>query len=240
MSSEYEKEFKIFSSNVNHAARAFYYHREISKQVYEDGLRSQGVLNGRLDDSKLFQAVNANAQFWNDYEYTNIVYSIITLGRIFDSHENSHGLIRLVNVAKRSNLFSRDKLRERKIIASPDSHEWIDSYMGNISEISRAEYWSVLRYVGKTRNIWREVKGVRNKLYAHQAVISEEKKREIIEGATYSKLEDLISRLLTIENIFLQAFCNGYKPNLSYKNTGVLIGVRKDVADLLLRLSSKE
>jgi len=72
----YEEEFKIFSSNVNQAARSFYYHREIEMQVYEDGIKHQELLKGNFQDSKLFQAMQANAQFWNDYNYSVLVYSV--------------------------------------------------------------------------------------------------------------------------------------------------------------------
>ena len=56
--SDYEKEFRIFSANINQAARSFYYHIEIDKQVYEDGIKYQGIPNGHFQDSKLYQAIS--------------------------------------------------------------------------------------------------------------------------------------------------------------------------------------
>jgi hypothetical protein len=121
--SDYEQEFQIFASNINHAARSFYYHKEIQRQVYEDGIKHQQLPNGYFQDSKMYQALDANAQFWNDYKYSSLFYAIVTLGRIFDKNKKSHGIKRLIKIAKSSGLFSKEELRKRKISGSENAHE---------------------------------------------------------------------------------------------------------------------
>lgn len=235
--SDYEQEFQMFSSNINQAARSFYYHREIQWQVYEDGIKHQELPEGYFQDSIMFQAMNANAQFWNDYKYSSLFYAIVTLGRIFDKNKNSHGIKRLVKVAKSSELFTKEKLRERKVSGSENAHEWIETYMQSVTDIAPEDYYHFLRHVVEAKKLWNNVKDVRNKLYAHQDVISAEKRSAILEKATYDTIEQIIKRLLTLESILFEAHHNGKKPDFEYVNTRIHSGVKSDVSSLLSRLS---
>lgn len=233
MSSDYEQEFKIFSSNVNQAARSLYYHIEINKQIYDNGQKQE---NGYFQYSKLYQAVNANAQFWNDYKYSSIHYTVIILGRIFDRNKKSHGIRRLVKTAKNSGSFTIEKLRERKIASSDNSDEWIDEYMADKRDINSSEYLQLLRYIFGTIELWNKIKPVRNKRYAHQDVMTDFKKQKILQDAEYSVIEDIIKRLLTIEYVYQEAYANGRLPDLEYNNIGVRNRVREDTRTLLERL----
>lgn len=233
MTSEYEKEFSIFCRNVNSAARSFYYHTGIQNKIYDDGVKHQNLPDGYFQNSPVFQAINENAQFWNDYKYSSILYVIITLGRVFDDSKKSHSIRRLIRVAKNSGLFTRKELRKRKIESSDNSHEWIDSYMSNVSEISTSDYYRFLRYNVDTLRMWKKVKGIRNKIYAHEDVMTEEKRNKILKKGEYTILSNIINRLLIVENILCQSFHNGRKPDYSYINQGLHERVEKDM-DLLL------
>lgn len=229
----YEEEFKIFSSNVNIAARSFYYHKEIQNQVFEDCKKYEYP-----QYSPLFQAIDANAQFWNDYKLQSILETIITLGRIFDKKKKSHGVKRLVKEIKDSGSFTKENLRKRKISESNNAESYIDAFMDNVSEFNINDYHSFLRYVVNTRKIYKvSVKGVRNKFYAHQDKLDIKQKEKILGKAQYGIIDDLISRLLTIEHILFDAYYNGKKPDLTYKNESVYRRVKDDVSKLLLRLS---
>jgi hypothetical protein len=187
----------------------------------------------------MFQALNANAQFWNDYNYASLLYAIVTLGRIFDKNKKSHGIRRLTKIAKSSGLFTKKELRARKISGSENASEWIDAYMDNVSEISSKDYYQFLRYIVTTRKLWESVKDVRNKLYAHQDVLSPEKKSRILEKATYDIFEQIISRLLTIEKVLWQAFNNGGKPDFEFVSLEISQRAKADISSLLSRLTNR-
>lgn len=233
----YEQEFQLFSSNIHQAARSFYYHREIQRQVYDDGIKHQELPMGCFQNSKMFQAMNANAQFWNDYKYSSLFYAIVILGRIFDRNKKSHGIRRLTRIAKCSGLFTKEELKKRKIAGSENAHEWIDAYMEKVTDIRPEEYYRFLRYIVTTGKLWDEVKDVRNKLYAHQDVISAEKKSAILEKAKYDIFEKIIFNLLKTEEILWEVFHNGKKPDVDSASTKILDRVRSDVSSLLSRLS---
>lgn len=232
----YEEEFRIFSNNVNQAARSFHYHCEIKKQIHEDGIHHE-KMGGYFQDSKIFQAINENAQFWSDYIYSSISNTIIILGRIFDRNKNSHGIERLISQARVSALFTKEELRIRKVSGSDNANEWIDNYMANIRDFERSEYSSFLRYIVKTKKLWSDIKKVRNKLYAHQAVINLATKTSILEKATYASIGEILSRLLVIEHIFFEAFHNGYPPNYDFENSDILKRAQEDIRTLLQKIT---
>ncbi len=100
----YENEFKIFSANIQRASRSFYYDREMQSQVYKDCQRQD---NNYFQDSKLYQAMQRNAQFWNDYKYSSILCTIIVLGRVFDKNNSSHSIKRLIKLSKETTSFKK-------------------------------------------------------------------------------------------------------------------------------------
>lgn len=234
---DYEKEFNIFSSNINQAARAFYYHQEIQKQVYDDGEKYQNLPDGYFQDSKMFQAMQANSQFWMDYKHSSIVFAIITLGRILDKNSNAHKIERLIKAAQNSDLFNNDKLRERKIKRSDNADEWINNYINNAHELSSKNFSEILSFAEETRKKWETVKDLRNKIYAHQEALDDIKKVAIFKKSTYGAFQEIIERLLTLEHIFWEAFHNGKPPDFGFKNQQIKNAVVKDVRSLLDRLS---
>jgi hypothetical protein len=111
--------------------------------------------------------------------------------------------------------------------------------MNSVTDINPEEYYRFLRHIVATRKLWDKVKDVRNKLYAHQDVISSEKKSGILEKAKYDTFEKIILSLLTVEHILWEAFHNGRKPDFDYVNTEILERVKSDVSSLLSRLTHK-
>lgn len=234
---KYEKEFNIFSNNINQAARSFYYHQEIQRQVYDDAMTHQNMPDGHFQDSKMFQAMEANSRFWGDYKNSSIVFSIITLGKILDKNTNCHKVERLIIAACMSGLFKNEKLRERKINGSDNAHEWIDSYMQNVHEFSDNDFINISAFAKETRNKWDGVRALRNKIYAHQEDMDGQKKAAIFEKSKYIVFEEIIGRLLTLEHIFWEGFNNGEAANFDYKNQQIKKAVESDVKSLLERLA---
>ncbi|HNS44957.1 MAG TPA: hypothetical protein PKH37_07010 [Alphaproteobacteria bacterium] len=234
--SNYEKEFQIFSSNLNQAARAFYYHQEIQRQVYEDCMKYKS-----WQESNIYQAIQDNAQFWEDYKDLSILCFVITLRKIFDKDKNgqeSHHIDRLIKSVKNSDLFTNQKLRERKIKGSDNADDWIDEYMKNTHQLSETDFSKIEDFVSATKEKWDSVKPLCNKILAHQDALTPQKRSQIFENSKYAIFEEIITRLLTVENILWQAYHNGQKPDFGYVNNKVRNAVAYDVVLLLGKLSS--
>lgn len=234
----YEHEFEIFSSNINQAAYAFYYHIELQRQIQKDGLKHEKKRDGYFQYSKIFQGVSANAQFWNHYKYSSILTAIITVGRILDKPSTTHKIERLITAAESSDLFTRKSLRERKMKGSDNAHDWIDSFMNNTYELCAEDFKKIHDFVEHTRKKWESIKDLRNKVYAHQEVMDNLKKTAIFQKSTYAAFEDIIKRLLKIEHIFWEAFNNGKKPDFRFQNKRIHRYTKKDIQSLLNTLAA--
>lgn len=234
---DYEQELEIFSSNINIAARAYYYYIEINNQVDQDGLYHQSLEGGHFIYSKKYQAMQANARFWNDYKYFTVQSLFICLGRIFtkDNCKNnkSHCLDRLLKKIRNTDVFKKEKLKERK----KNLLENLDEYMRNVHELSENDFTEIENFVLEAKNEWNKIKNVRHKIFAHQDLLNEDKKSEILKMADNLAIEKIINCLLTLEHILCEAFNNGKKPDYSYCNTRLQNSVRNDVEKLLERLS---
>lgn len=231
---DYEQEYQIFLSNINLAARSFYYHVELNRQIYRDGKRYK-----YFQYSKIYQAVYANAQFWNDYKYSSVLTCIISLGRILDKPTNTHKVERLIEAAKKSGLFTNKKLRERKTKEIPNDPALVDSFMRTTHEFSSQDFKTLEDFIAQTRKKWEEIKDLRNKIHAHQEVMNDDLRKKILQGATYRKIEEIIKRLLIVDRLLWEAFHNGRKPNFRrQQNKRVHNEVKRDVQSLLDKLSA--
>ena len=235
----YEKEFDIFSNNVGKAALTFHYHREFNERVYEDSPKQHNPQPNSLQCSKIFMGVDVNAGFWKAYSYSSIVCIIISLGRIFDDNKKSHGLCRMIKLAKKSNSFAKVKLRERVISKSKIPSDKIEDFMKRTHELSTDDFSDIEEYSKVTKEKWDSIKDIRNKIFAHQDMMDDYKKEAIFQKCEYIVFEEIIDRLLTIENIFCEAYKKGSKPDFTYKDTYFRGMVSEDVSKLLLKLAEK-
>lgn len=233
----YQKEFQIFSSNINQAARAFYYHKEINRQIHEDGLKHDKPPESYYQYSKVYSSVQENARFWNDHDSMSITYTIIILGRVFDKPKKSHKIERLLDQAKQSRLFTNEELRKRKTKDSPNSFEWIDKYMEGSYELQDKDFLEIENFVKMTRKKWENIKDLRNKVFAHEEILEDEEKKRIYKNSNYQIFQEIISNLLTVEHIFWEAFNNGTKPDFNYQNTRIESYIKNDVTSLLGKVS---
>ncbi len=129
-----------------------------------------------------------------------------------------------------------EKVKERKIKDFDNANKWIDDYMSDKQDIKQSDYFKFLRYIVETIKMWKQVKAVRNKIYAHQDVLNDKVRYEI-ENVGYSQIEEIIQRLFTLEHILLEAFYNGSAPDFNFRNTATKVRVQKEISSLLSRLS---
>lgn len=222
----YEKEFEIFSTNVNAAARFFYYHSLIRQSA--------------TDYPLYLEALNKNERFWKDYNYSSTLSFIIILGRVFDKPKNSHKIERLIAEAKKSGLFTNDELRKRKMKGSDNHAEWIDSYMQDAYELNDKDWEVMETFVSETRKLWDDISDIRHKIFAHQQVLDDSKSLEITQKGKYDNIQTIIQRLLTFENVLWQAFHNGEKPDFEFINTRKENDAKKEIESLFGCLISKK
>jgi hypothetical protein len=227
MNMTYEQEFQVFQTNINFAARAFYYsmavdHLSSLRNSYNRKVQNAitaGFNAKILDYNPVLMGLNATPRFWLDYRYMCTLSFVMALGRIFDRNKKSHGLGSLFKAAKRSGAFTLASLRERKTNLD-NTKDW-SGYMSNAHELSKEDCKEIIKFTIMIRKKWKVIKPIRNKILAHQEKLEEGKILEILKKGQYDRFEEIIQDLLTLENIFQGAFLNGTKPDYDFKNSWV-------------------
>ncbi|MHA1540042.1 MAG: AbiU2 domain-containing protein [Alphaproteobacteria bacterium] len=234
-SNEFKDELNKFESNLVSASKAFYYYKESIQQLYND------TQNYELScDSKLYNALNENSEFWLRYRYYNTLSCIIILGRIFTNKEmgkyKSHGLDRLKSIIgdKECNIFKRDRLTERckeRIKGSND----LDFFIEKTHEFNDDDYDKLMKFIKCLQEQWTNIKHIRDKVYAHEDI-----DKCNIEDVTFSQIEEVIEKLWIINNVLYQSFMNGREPNYeSQKENRDSKNARKEIKSIFAKLAQE-
>tara|TARA_R110002095_G_scaffold190414_9_gene168115 strand:- start:168 stop:836 length:669 start_codon:yes stop_codon:yes gene_type:complete len=219
----FEKEFLIFSGNISQAARAFYYHVLVDEQVKQERYLLKGVQN--------------TPQFWQDYRLSNLLCAVIILGRIFDKNGRTHSLKSLIKNAEKSEDFSLESLRERKGEGLKEISVSVDEYLSDVHILDQEDWAQINDFAQSIRVVWNShFKDIRNKIFAHEEKLNGEQKSEYFKKAQYAKLEEIIEKLLTLENVLFHSYHNGARPGFSWENNLQKSLVNAEVKKVLKKL----
>ena len=157
--SDYKKHYTEFAQNVAFAVRAWHHHVH---------------LNNRADkDPGILTALNKAPRFWLDQRYSAVQTTIIFLGKIFDNDGRAHNVDKTLRAANNEKEhFSKTELRKRKI-DSGGEFEGIDEYVENATELNSDDLKIISAEVRKAKVIWERIKPLRDKIYAHNQMLSD-------------------------------------------------------------------
>src|SRR6266700_3550973 len=110
---EFRQLFEVLDGEVEMAISCFYTDRALNQAA--------------LDDAAVYSFLNRHAGFWNVHRYCMQSTFFITLGRVFDTNGDVRSLHTLLGaVIKHPELFSKDRLRARKIALVRSTPEWLN------------------------------------------------------------------------------------------------------------------
>lgn len=197
---EFERELQIFGDDLVVAIQCFY----VWLTVHAAARKNRNV----------YDLLNRDAGFWNLAVGSIQANSLIALGRIFDTHRQSHNVKRLLKLAELNiAIFSKVALRKRKNKQSANAHEWIDNYMRNVHVPTASDFKRLWSFVDARRKVYGSCyKQLRDRVYAH-------KERTDITGfvakTNTRELGRLLSDLQKLHNVLWDLLQNGRKPRLS-------------------------
>ena len=183
---DYKRHFKQFSQNISFAARIW--HRHVQ-------------LNGRANkDPAILAALNKAASYWLDQQYISVQTTIIFLGKIFDEKRRAHNVEKTLKAAREeSDYFDKKNLRKRKVELS-DEFEGLDEYIQNANELGIDDLKAIGVEVEKSKSVWKHIKPLRNKIYAHNEMLSDVERTDLFEAVNEADINDIIQILLNISN----------------------------------------
>ena len=217
--SEYKKHYENFSRNVEYAARTWHHSLHLNKRA--------------KDDEKILKALNRAPRFWLDQRYSALQTTIIFLGKIFDKAKRAHSVDKTIKAAAGEvGHFNRESLRARKVKIG-GVFQGIDEYIDNASDLSSEDIKIINAEIEKAKVIWDRIKPLRDKVYAHNAMISEKESGALFEVVKYADISSTLQILLNVSNALWQAENNGRKPDFSNQHTRPIDWAKKDIEDLI-------
>lgn len=222
----YKDFYKEFSQNVAFAARTWHHHVHLNNRASED--------------ENLLAALNKAARFWLDQRYSAVQTTVIFLGKIFEHTGNTFSVDKTIRSAyEGTEHFKKTELRKRKI-ASAGEFEGLDEYIEQASELSIEDIKSVSTQVKEAKDIWERIKPLRDKVYAHSEILSENERKALYEAVKNEDLTRVIQILLNVSHALWQAEANGRKPDFSVDHTQPIEQARQDIENLISSLLPKE
>ena len=196
---EFERELQIFGDDVDVAIQCFY----VWLTVHATARKNR----------KVCDLLNRDAGFWNLAMGSIQANSLIAMGRIFDTHKQSHNVRRLLELGKLNiTIFSKAALRKRKNKQSANAHEWIDNYMRDVHVPTISDFKRLQLFVNAQRTVCTSCyKQLRDKVFAH-------KERTDITGfvakTNTRELGRMLSAMQHLYNVLRDLLQNGRKPRL--------------------------
>lgn len=220
----FKEQYKTFASNAAYAARMLHYYL---------------MMNKLAADQETLKALDSNARFWMDYRYSALQTVVIFLGKIFGKDNRGQKVFSLpkaINAASGAlNYFSRPALKERKLAIGTE-FEGLDEYINQAHELTKEDIKLIKAEVKKAEKLWEKIEPLRNKIYAHEEMLTDEEKSALFAQVTYAELEDLVQILLNISHAFEQVELNGRKPKLHDNYIGPINVANEQMKKLLSTL----
>ncbi len=139
--------------------------------------------------------------------------AIIFLGKIFDEKDVAHSVSKLLNAARREiEHFNKNNLRDRKI-QSGGNFDGLDEYLDNSHELSLEDLRIMKSEVRRAHGIWKRIKPLRDKVFAHHEDLPYEEKSGLYKNVTYTDITTALQILLNVSHAFWQAEYNGREPD---------------------------
>ncbi len=216
---EYKKQFEQFSQNVAFAVRTWHHHVCLNNRANED--------------PAILAALNKAPRYWLDQRYSAIQTTIIFMGKVFDVDGGTFSVdktLRSANDAKEH--FSKPELRKRKIEVGGE-FDGIDEYIENATELSSNDLKIISAEVSKAKVIWGRIKPLRDKVYAHNQMLSDAEREKLFEAVKNADMNDILQILMNVSEALWQVEFNGRKPDFSSNHTQPIESAKKDIEELI-------
>lgn len=225
-SSDYKKHYQKFHQSISFAARTWHHHVHLQNRAAED--------------KNILDALNKAPRFWLDLRYSSVQTTIIFLGKIFDKEPNAYNVDKVLKLAHREkNYFSRESLRKRKIEAAGEFYG-LDDYIECASELDEKDLKAINQQIKKAKTIWKSLKPLRDKIYAHNEVLSDSERESLYAEVKNSDLPMIIQILLNVSNALSEAEHNGKKPDFTHDHIQPITRAHKNIEELITSLLPKK
>ena len=192
----------------------------------------KNLQNEPAKDKELLKALNNTPKSWIAIRHSMMLGLIMTLGRIFDDDgESIHKLLK--SCIEEIHLFSKESLRQRKLMSGGLSPEELDEYIDNIYEPKDTDFLRLKSNIQKFKAIYQKFyQPIRHKLFSHRDKEHLTTTDQLWDYTKGANMEEMLNFISDFDSTIWNAYNNGRKPVLS----GVMFDeewFEKDIISLL-------
>ncbi len=191
-------------------------------------------------DISICSAIDRNALFWTLILHSLQCTFFITLGRIFDTDDDSLTVKTLLEYCKNNiHDFSKANLRARKIeMCGNNEPDWLEKYMQDVYEPCENDFQVVQDYVDKQREIFNKCKIIRNKIYGHADRETKGRENELFKKINLDEIQSMLENLHAVRMFLHHLIYNGYKFDLKDLVKSYDEKICEDIENLMATLKS--
>lgn len=201
----YKAHYDAFKNNANYAARVFQYYETIEKS--------------NTHRSREHVALNRSARYWLDWRYMALQTVIITVAKIFDRQPNTHTMRAMLRELP-LDFYSTASLIQRRIASGMNDQEMLDAVASRSHDLNARDVKRIEAQAVKAETLWNRFSPLRNRIYAHHQMLTDEERDRFFSRTTYANLRRLIQILLNIAFELEQSELNGSKPDFRHNYKG--------------------
>lgn len=219
--------------SIEEAERAFEAELEVYRTEVEAGLQFLYAYLGLhavlANDPSTLRSVNKTPLLWKTIDGALHGSAFIALGRIFDQ-ASEHNVDRLLGLARRRlDIFSRERLGERKKRGSDNADAWLPAYLTSVYEPTPDDFREAKRRIDAHREIFNCIyRPIRNQIFAHKALVDASEVQALYEKTNINELAGILTFLHRLHEVLWQLFFNGNAPDWTYAIADVSALIKSD------------
>lgn len=188
--------YAIFSRDVEITIRVFFLWKGIYSIVSKD--------------KEILSALKKNTLSWNTILHSLQCTLFVSLGRLFEGDEaiSTDKLLRtcIDNIDE----FSKNSLRNRKIIQHEGKQEWLDLYMNNIYEPRIKDFDNLIDTFAKRKILYiKTYRPFRHEIMNHLNVATVDNFRSLLGKVRIGEIQDFLLVMYQIDRVIFHLLFNG-------------------------------
>jgi hypothetical protein len=158
--------------------------------------------------------INTNPDFWRIFEVSVRTNLFIGIRRLYEGANDTFNFQQVINKCRENiDVFSADSLRNRKMLASSNAIEWIDTYMADVYEPIDEDFKKLAKIVRKNS---KKMKGIyseaASRIYAHAIHMDHAVIAKLTDKLSFDEMETALESIWHCYNQISRMYENGTKP----------------------------
>ena len=192
-----ERLFNIYSDEIKNVCQTFFLWK--------------GINNIASNNKDIISGLNESPLSWNTITFALQNHYFILLGRIFDTNDDSFSADTfLKNCIQNIEQFSKENLRKRKTESASRDLSWLDSYLENAYEPTKADFQRLRGEITKHKKRYEEIyRPIRNKVIAHKDQETIAVQEELYKKTNIGEIEEILNVLFQVKEVVFELLHNG-------------------------------